>query len=135
VVNNVSGGQEVKEDPVKLHREGTGLYDSGKYKEAIDKFLEASRLYEKVNNFFDSSYMLFKAAECSFFLKDYDTAIERFIKAADIALEKGYDRFGLGALEYALDCYKAVGKEKAKKAVELKKKIAEVKKKLEASAF
>jgi len=131
----MSSGQEVKEDPIKLHREGTGLYDSGKHKEAIDKFLEASRLYEKVNNFFDSSYTMFKAAECSFLLKDYDTAIERFMKAADIALDKGYDRFGLAALEYALDCYKAAGKEKGKKAAELKKKIAEVKKKLEASAF
>jgi len=131
----VSGGQEVKEDPLKLHREGTALYDSGRYKEAVDKFLGASRLYEKVNNFFDASYMLFKAAECSFLLKDYETAIERFTKSADIALGKGYDRLGLGALEYALDCYKAAGKEKSKKTAELKKKIAEVKKKLEASAF
>jgi len=131
----LSSGQEIKEDPVKLHKTGTSLYDSGKYKEAIDKFLEASKLYEKVNNFFDASYTLFKAAECSFLLKDYDTATERFVKSADIALEKGYDRFGLGALEYALDCYKATGKEKGKKAAELKKKIAEVKKKLEASAF
>jgi len=131
----MSSKGEVKEDPLKVHREGTALYDSGKYKEAIDKFLEASRLYEKVGNFFDASYTLFKAAECNFLLKNYDTAIERFIKAADIALEKGYDRFGLGALEYALDCYKAAGKERDKKANELKKKIKEVKKKLEAMAF
>jgi tetratricopeptide (TPR) repeat protein len=135
LVNDVSSGSEVREDPVKLHKGGTSLYDSGKYKEAIEKFMEASRLYEKVKNFFDASYMLFKAAECSFLLKDYDTAIERFVKSADIALEKGYDRFGLGALEYALDCYKAIGKEKDNKVAELKKKIAEVKKKLESSAF
>jgi tetratricopeptide (TPR) repeat protein len=127
--------QPSKEDPLKLHREGTGLYDSGKYKEAMEKFLEASGLYEKLGNFFDASYMLFKAAECSFLLKDYNTAIERFTKSADIALEKGYDRFGLGALEYALDCYKAAGKEKGKKAAELKTKITEVKKKLEAAGF
>lgn len=120
---------------MKAHSQGTALYDSGKYKEAIDEFLLASKLYEKVGNFFDSSYMLFKAAECSFFLKDYETAIERFVKAADIALEKGYDRFGLGALEYAADCYKAAGKEKEPKLTDLKKKIAEVKKKLEAQAF
>jgi len=131
----MSGGQPVKEDPVKIHREGTGLCDSGKYKEAVDKFLEASKLYEEVGNFFDSSYTLFKAAECNFFLKDYDTAIERFLKAADIALEKGYDRFGLGALEYALDCYKAAGKEKGKKVTELKGRIKKVKEKLEASGF
>lgn len=57
------------------------------------------------------------------------------MKAADIALENGYDRFGLGALEYARDCYKASGREKDTKAVELKNKITEVKKKIEASAF
>jgi tetratricopeptide (TPR) repeat protein len=127
--------QAGRADQVKIHREGTALYDSGKHKEAIDKFLQASQLYEKLGNFFDSSYTLFKAAECSFFLKDYTTAIERFIKAADIALEKGYDRFGLGALEYARDCYKAAGKEKGKKVADLKKRIDELKKKLEAQAF
>ena len=123
------------EDPVKIHRDGTALYDSGNYKIAIDKFLQASQLYKKVGNFFDASYVLFKAAECSFFLKDYEPAIERFLKAADMALEKGYDRFGLGALEYAQDCYKAAGKEKDKKVAELKKRITEVKKKIEAQAF
>ena len=50
-------------------------------------------------------------------------------------LERGYDRFGLGALEYANDCYKATGKEKGKTVTDLKKRIAEVKKKLEAQAF
>lgn len=127
--------QPSKDDPLKIHREGTGLCDSGKYKEAMEKFLEASGLYEKLGNFFDASYMLFKAAECSFFLEDYATAIERFMKSADIALEKGYDRFGLGALEYALDCYKAAGKEKSKKVTELKGRIKKVKEKLEAAGF
>jgi len=127
--------QKEREDPIQIHRDGTALYDSGKLKEAIDKFLHASELYQKVGNFFDSSYTLFKAAECSYLLKDYDTAIERFLKAADIALEKGYDRFGLGALEYARDAYKAAGKEKDKKVADLKKKIDEVKKKVEAQAF
>lgn len=127
--------QKEREDPIQIHREGTALYDSGKLKDAIDKFLHASELYQKVGNFFDSSYTLFKAAECSYLLKDYDTAIERFLKAADIALEKGYDRFGLGALEYARDAYKAAGKEKDKKVADLKKKIDEVKKKVEAQAF
>ncbi|HKZ94359.1 MAG TPA: hypothetical protein VJ249_07255 [Candidatus Bathyarchaeia archaeon] len=127
--------QPVKEDPLKIHREGLALYDSTKYKEAIDKFLLASQLYEKLGNFFDGSYMLFKAAECSFLLKDYETAIERFLKSADIALGKGFDRFGLGGLEYARDCYKAVGKEKSKEFADLQKRIGEVKKKLEAQAF
>jgi len=128
-------GQPPKEDPLKIHREGIGLYDSGKFKEAMEKFLEASGLYEKLGNFFDASYMLFKAAECSFLLKDFDTAIERFMKSAEMALEKGYDRFGLGALEYVLDCCKAAGKEKSKKATELKGRIKKLKEKLEAAGF
>jgi len=127
--------QAGKEDPIKIHKEGTALHDSGKYKEAIDKFSQASQLYEKMGNFFDASYTLFKAAECNFLLKEYETAIERFLKAADLALEKGYDRFGLGALEYARDSYKAAGKEKGKKVSDLRKRIAEVKKKLEAQPF
>ncbi len=124
-----------KEDPIKIHKEGTALYDSGNYKEATERFLRASQLYEKVNNFFDASYTLFKAAECSFMQKDYEIAIERFMRSAEIALEKGFDRFGLGALEYALDCYKAAGKDDDTATTELKKKIVEVKKKLEAQGF
>jgi tetratricopeptide (TPR) repeat protein len=120
-----------KEDHVKIHREGTALCDSGDYRAAIDKFLLASQLYGKVGDFFDSSYTLFKAAECSFFLKDYETAIGRFLEAADKMFERGFDRFGLSALEYANDCYKAAGKEKGRKITNLKKRIAEVKRKLE----
>jgi tetratricopeptide (TPR) repeat protein len=132
---NIRMSQPGKEDPLRIHREGLALYDGGKYGEAIDKFLQASQLYEKVGNFFDASYMLFKAAECSFLLKEYEIAIERFMKAADIALGKGYDRFGLGALEYARDCYKAMNKEKSKEFTDLLKRVDEVKKKLEAQAF
>jgi tetratricopeptide (TPR) repeat protein len=130
--NEVS--QVGKEDPVKIHRDGTALYDGGNYEGAINKFLQAYQSYEKVGDFFDASYMLFKAAECGF-LKNYEIAIERFLKAADIALERGYDRFGLGALEYAQDCYKAAGKENGKEVTELKKRIAEAKKKIEAQAI
>ena len=124
-----------KEDPVKAHRDGTALYESRNYEGAMDKFLQAYPLYEKVGDFFDASYVLFKAAECSFFLKNYEIAIERFLKAADIALERGYDRFRLAALEYAQDCCKASGKENGKDVAELKKRIAEVKKKIEAQAI
>lgn len=122
------GVEKVKEDPIKLHKEGTTLSDVGKHEEAVDKFVKASELYEKVGNHFDASYTLFKAAECNYLLKDYSAAIERFLKAADLAFKKGYDRFGLSALEYALDCYKATGKEK--NAAELKKKIKETREKL-----
>jgi len=127
--------QEGREDPLRLHKEGTALYDSGKYKEAAEKFLRASGLYEKAGNFFDASYSLFKAGECHFLLKNYEASLDPFDKAAKIALEKGYDRFGVGALEYSLDSYKALGKEKSKVAADLKSKIAEVKKKLEAQGF
>jgi tetratricopeptide (TPR) repeat protein len=127
--------QAARADPIRIHREGTALYDSANYKRAIDKFLQASQLYEKLGDYFDSSYTLFKAAECSYVLKDCQTALERFLEAADKMLEKGYDRFGLCALEYANDCYKAAGEEKGKKVTALKKRIAEVKKKLEAQAF
>ncbi len=133
-VNNEMS-QPVKEDPLKTHREGLALYDSGKYSEAIDKFLQASQLYEKLGNFFDSSYTLFKAAECDFFLKNFEVALERFLKAAEVCLNKGYDRFGLGALEYARDSYKAMNKEKTKEFADLQKRIDEVKKKIEAQGF
>jgi len=122
--------ESAKEDPLKIHREGTALYDGGKYNEAIEKFLEASELYKHMGNYFDASYTLFKAAECSYLQKDYEVAIERFLKSADLALEKAFDRFALGALEYALDCYKVQGKEK--KATELKKRIKELKEKVSA---
>jgi tetratricopeptide (TPR) repeat protein len=124
-----------KEDHVKIHREGTALFDSGNYKAALDKFLLASQLYEKVGDFFDAYYTLFKAAECNFQLREYESAVERFLETADKMFQKSYDRFGLGALEYANECYKATGKEKGKKATELEKRIAEVKKKLASQAF
>ncbi len=125
----------LKIDPIKIHREGTALCDGGNYKEAIGKFLQASQSYLEAGDFFDSYYALFKAAECNFLLKDYGTAAERFLEAADKMLERGYDRFGVGALEYAGDCYKASGKERGKKAADLRKRIAHLKKKLEAQAF
>jgi tetratricopeptide (TPR) repeat protein len=117
-----------KEDPIKIHREGTTLSDLGKHKEAIEKFLQASQLYKKSGNFFDASYTLFKAAECSFLLEDYELAAERFLEAAEIAFDKGFDRFAVSALEYARDCYKKL--DKTEKVEELERKIKEVKEKL-----
>jgi len=117
-----------KEDPIKIHREGTTLSDLGKHEEAIEKFLHASQLYKKYGNFFDASYTLFKAAECSFLLEDYEVAAERFLEAAEIAFSKGFDRFAVSALEYARDCYKKL--DKTEKVEELEKRIKEVKEKL-----
>ncbi len=126
----MSNGEQVeKEDPIKIHKEGTTLADVGKFEEAAEKYLLASELYEKNKNFFDASYALFKAAECNFQLKDYGTAKERFLKAAELAFKMGYDRFGVSALEYALDSYKALDEEDQTE--ELKKKIKEVKTKLQ----
>ena len=124
-----------KEDPIKLHKEGNTLYEIGKYGEAVEKFLQASALYERKNNFFDASTMMFRAGECSYMTKDYKTAIERFNKSSEIAFGKGFDRFGVSALEYILDCYKALKKEKCKEAVELQKKIKEVKERLASQLF
>ena len=119
--------QPTKEDPIKIHREGTALSDLGKHEEALEKFLKASELYEKEGNYFDASYALFKAAECNFLLKEYDTAAEQFLKSADLALKKAFDRFAISALEYALDSYKAQGKEKEQ--TKLTKRIKELKEK------
>jgi tetratricopeptide (TPR) repeat protein len=126
------GKMAEKEDPVKIHREGTALSDKGQNKEAAEKFMQASDLYYKLGNFFDASYMLFKAGECNFMLKEYKTALERFRKSADIAFEKGFDRFGVSALEYARDCYRALKNKKEE--TKLDKKIKELKAKLAESA-
>jgi tetratricopeptide (TPR) repeat protein len=123
--------EKVKEDPVKLHKDANMLYDIGKYEEAKEIFLRTAELYQKVNNFFDATSMLYKAGECSYMIKDYETAIEHFLKSADLSFSKGFDRFGVSALEYSRDCYAAMNKKA--KAKEMEKKIKEEKKKLEAS--
>jgi len=122
---------QAKEDPVKLHKEGGALYDAGKYKEAEEIFLRTAELYHKGQNYFDSTSMLYKAGECAYALKKYDKAAEHFMKSADLSFQKGFDRFGVSALEYARDSYLAVNdKGKVK---ELEKKIRDIKKKLESS--
>ncbi len=124
-----------KEDPIKLHKQGNTLYETGKYEEASEKFLQSSNLYEGKGNFFDASNMIFKAGECSFMLKEFETGIERFNKSAEMAFGKGFDRFAVSGLEYVLDCYKALKKDKTKEAVSLRKKIKETKDKLASQLF
>jgi tetratricopeptide (TPR) repeat protein len=123
--------EKIKEDHVKLHKQANTLFESGKYKEAMEIFQKTAELYYKVQNFFDSTSMYYKAGECAFALKDYEKAAENFNKSADLSFQKGFDRFGVSALEYARDCYRAL-KQNAK-VKKLDKKIAEVKKKLESS--
>jgi tetratricopeptide (TPR) repeat protein len=123
--------EKVKEDPVKLHKEANTLFEVGKYREAEEVFLKTAELYHKVQNYFDSTSMYYKAGESAFALKNYEKAAEHFMKSAELSFQKGFDRFGVSALEYARDCYKSM-KKKAKVG-ELEKKIQEVKKKLETS--
>jgi tetratricopeptide (TPR) repeat protein len=124
--------EKVREDPVKMHKDANNLMDAGKPKEARDLFLKTAELYRKAQNYFDATTMLYKAGECSFNLKEYEKAVEHFTQSAELSFAKGYDRFGVSALEYARDCQKALGN--AKEIAELEKKIKEVKAKLE-SAF
>ncbi|MEM2119432.1 MAG: hypothetical protein QW840_04845 [Candidatus Bathyarchaeia archaeon] len=123
--------EKTKEDPVKMHKEAGTLFEAGKYKEAREIFLRAAELYRKGQNFFDSTSMLYKAGECAFALKDYEAAVESFQKSAELSFQKGFDRFGVSALEYARDCYKALNEKD--KVEETEKKIKEIKKKLEES--
>jgi tetratricopeptide (TPR) repeat protein len=123
--------KQAKEDPIKLHRDAGMLYDAGKYKEAEEIYLRASELYYKAQDYFDSTSMLYKAGECEFAMKNYERAVEHFMKSAELSFQKAFDRYGVSALEYAKDCYAALKKQG--KVKELEKKIKEVKAKLEAS--
>ena len=121
----------VKEDPIKLHKEGNALMENAKYVEARDIFVKVAELYYKGQNYFGSAEMYYKAGECAFALKDYGKGVELFMKSAEISFNKGFDRYGVSALDYARDCQKALGN--TKEVEELTKKIKEVKEKLEAS--
>jgi tetratricopeptide (TPR) repeat protein len=124
--------EKVREDPVKMHKDANNIMDTGKYAEARELFLRTAELYRKAQNYFDATTMYYKAGECGFALKEYEKALEHFMKSADLSFEKGFDRFAVSALDYAKDCQKALGNKK--KVAELEKKIKEVKAKLE-SAF
>ena len=121
-----------KEDPIKMHKEANTLMEAGKLEEARELFLRTAELYKKKQNYFDSTTMLYKAGECSFSLKEYEKAVEQFMQSAELSFNKGFDRFGVSALDYARDCQKALGN--TEEVEELTKKIKEVKEKLE-SAF
>ena len=114
----------VREDPIKMHKDANALMESGKYVEARDLFVKVAELYYKGQNYFGASEMNYKAGECSFALKDYQKAAELFSKSAEIALGKGFDRYGLSALEQARDSQKALGN--IKEVEELEKKIKEL---------
>jgi len=123
--------EKVREDPIKMHKDANALMEAGKPKEARDLFLRTAELYRKKQNYFDSTTMLYKAGECSFALKEYEKAVEQFTQSAELSFNKGYDRFGVSALDYAKDCHKALGN--TKEVEELEEKIKEVKTKLEST--
>ena len=120
-----------KEDPIKMHKDANSIMEAGKYDEARELFLKTAELYRKKQNYFDATTMLYKAGECSFNLKEYEKAIEQFMQSAELSFDKGYDRFGVSALDYAKDCHKALGN--TKEVEELTKKIKESKEKLEST--
>jgi tetratricopeptide (TPR) repeat protein len=123
--------EKVREDPVKMHKDANSLMDQGKYEEARTMFLRTAELYRKAQNYFDSTTMLYKAGECSFQLKEYEKAVESFKQSAELSFQKGFDRFGLSALDYERDCQKVLGNDA--EVAELEKKMKEVKAKLEAA--
>jgi tetratricopeptide (TPR) repeat protein len=123
--------EKAREDPIKMHKDANALMEAGKLEEARELFLRTAELYQKKQNYFDATTMLYKAGECSFTLKEYEKAVEHFTKSAELSFAKGYDRFGVSALEYERDCQKALGN--TKKVKELEKKIKEVKAKLEST--
>ncbi|MDR0797338.1 MAG: hypothetical protein LBE70_01245 [Nitrososphaerota archaeon] len=102
-----------KEDPIKLHKAAIALMEDGKAVEARDLFTRSGELYFKGQNYFGAAEMYYKAGECCVKLKEYPQAVEFFSKTADIALNKGFDRYGLSALEEAQAAQKAAGDIKA----------------------
>lgn len=121
----------VREDPIKLHKDANALMENKKYTEARDLFIKVAELYFKGQNYFGSAEMNYKAGECSFALKDYQKGAELFTKSADISFGKGFERYGVSALEQARGCYKELGN--TEKVEELTKKIDEINKKAEES--
>ena len=99
----------VREDPIKMHKDANALMENGKYAEARDLFVKVAELYYKGQNYFGAAEMNYKAGECSFALKDFQKAAELFTKSAEIALSKGFERYGVSALEQATRQPKSVG--------------------------
>jgi tetratricopeptide (TPR) repeat protein len=114
----------VREDPIKLHKDANALMENGKFVQARDLFVKVAELYYKGQNYFGAAEMNYKAGECNVQLKDYPKAAELFTKSADIALSKGFDRYGVSGLEQARESQKALGK--TKEVEELDKKIKEL---------
>jgi tetratricopeptide (TPR) repeat protein len=114
----------VREDPIKMHKDANALMENGKYTEARDLFVRVAELYYKGQNYFGAAEMNYKAGECSFVLKEYQKAVELFTKSANVSFSKGFERYCLSALEQARDSQKELGN--TKEVEELNKKIKEI---------
>jgi tetratricopeptide (TPR) repeat protein len=110
-----------KVDPIKLHKDASALMEQGKFALARDQLAKVAELYYKGQNYFGSAEMNYKAGECSFNLKEYQKALEFFNKSAEISSNKGFERYGISALEQARECQKALGN--TKEVEEITKKI------------
>jgi tetratricopeptide (TPR) repeat protein len=128
----VMSTSNVKEDPIKLHKQAISLMEDSKYEEARDLFIKTGELYYKSQNYFGAAEMFYKAGEAAFALKDNEKAAELFMKSSEISFSKAFDRYGVSALEYARDCFTALGNQE--KVEELTKKIKEVNQKLNESS-
>ena len=113
-----------REDPIKMHKQGISLMENGKYEEARDLFAKTAELYYKGQNYFGAAEMYYKAGEAAVALKDCIKGAEFFMKSAEIAFSKAFDRYGLSGLEQARDCQKTLGNTKEVK--ELEKRIKEI---------
>jgi tetratricopeptide (TPR) repeat protein len=109
-----------KEDPIKLHKDAIALMENGKFIEAQDLFTKSGELYYKGQNYFGAAEMYYKAGECNVNLKEYPKAVEFFTKASDIALNKGFDRYGLSALQEAQNTQKTAGNIKESEEINIK---------------
>ncbi len=118
----------VKEDPIKLHKTACALMEEGKCEEAIDIFGKVADLYYKGQNYFGAAEMHYKAGECALSLKNYQRGVEFFTKSSEISFNKGFERYGLTALQSARECHKALGN--AKEVEELTAKINQINQKL-----
>ena len=118
-----------KVDPIKLHKDANAMMENGMYVEAREIYAKVSDLYYKGQNYFGAAEMNYKAEECSLRLRDFQKAVEFFNKSAEISFAKGFERYGIAALENIRDAQKALGN--TKEAEEVIKKLDEIRKKNE----